>query len=94
MRSAEATSTAQAADLLLPDLLGTCTGALAAADSFLACARQAVAAQVAPGGKVDAALLEREQVAAHGYAWLAIMVCFVLHQLLNGIMLAQPHSRL
>ena len=45
-----------------------------AARAYLAAARQAVSARVAPGGKVDAALLEREQVAAHGLAWTATYV--------------------
>ena len=60
--------------LILPDLLASCAEALAAAESFGAAARRAVARLVAPGGKVDATLLEREQFAAHGYAWLATYV--------------------
>jgi (2S)-methylsuccinyl-CoA dehydrogenase len=61
-------------DLLLPDLLPTCAEALAAAESFGAAAERAVARLVAPGGKLDSELLEREQFAAHGYAWLATYV--------------------
>jgi len=61
-------------DLLLPDLLLLCAEALAAAESFGAAAERAVARLVAPGGKLDAELLEREQFAAHGYAWLATYV--------------------
>ncbi|WP_422364948.1 acyl-CoA dehydrogenase family protein [Pelagibius sp.] len=57
--------------LILPDLLPACAEALGAAESFAEAARRAVTGLVAPGGKVDAALLEREQFAAHGYAWLA-----------------------
>ncbi|MPZ09277.1 MAG: acyl-CoA dehydrogenase [Kiloniellaceae bacterium] len=60
--------------LILPDLLATCAAALTAAEAFGEAARHAVARLVAPGGKVDAALLEREQFAAHGYAWLATYV--------------------
>ncbi|GGD03142.1 acyl-CoA dehydrogenase [Pyruvatibacter mobilis] len=45
-----------------------------AARAYLAAAREVVSARVAPGGKVDAALLEREQVAAHGLAWTATYV--------------------
>ncbi|WP_422364019.1 acyl-CoA dehydrogenase family protein [Pyruvatibacter mobilis] len=45
-----------------------------AARAYLRAAREAVSARVAPGGKVDAALLEREQVAAHGLAWTATYV--------------------
>ncbi|MEQ8355417.1 MAG: acyl-CoA dehydrogenase family protein [Kiloniellaceae bacterium] len=65
---------AQGESLILSDLLAACAGALAAAESFNAAARSAVALRVAPGGKVDATLLEREQFAAHGYAWLATYV--------------------
>lgn len=57
--------------LLLPDLLELCRAARAEAEALEAAARRAVAKRVAPGGRVDAALLEREQFAAHGYAWLA-----------------------
>ncbi|HIP80559.1 MAG TPA: acyl-CoA dehydrogenase, partial [Kiloniellaceae bacterium] len=62
------------APLLLPNLLPLCAEALSAAESFGEAARRAVAGLVAPGGKVDAGLLEREQFAAHGYAWLATYV--------------------
>jgi len=60
--------------LALPDLLATCARALAAAQAFRDAARQAVADLVAPAGRVDPALLEREQYAAHGFAWLATYV--------------------
>ena len=60
--------------LILPDLLATCAEALAAAESFNAAARSTVALLVAPGGKVDATLLEQEQFAVHGYSWLATYV--------------------
>jgi (2S)-methylsuccinyl-CoA dehydrogenase len=67
------------------DLLTTCRHALAAAERLEAAARQAVAGLVARGGpeadraklhagKLDGAALEREQYAAHGYAWLATYV--------------------
>ncbi|WP_193367221.1 acyl-CoA dehydrogenase family protein [Pelagibius marinus] len=65
---------ARTESLILPELLATCAEALAAAESFGAAARSAVAALVAPGGRIDAKLLEREQFAAHGYAWLATYV--------------------
>ncbi len=60
--------------LVLPDLLPACTEALTAAQQYLEAARRSVAELVAPAGKVDAALMEREQFAAHGYAWLATYV--------------------
>ena len=60
--------------LVLPNLLASSEGALKAAEGFLGEARRAVAALVAPEGRIDPALLEREQFAAHGYAWLATYV--------------------
>ncbi len=57
--------------LALPGLLATCAQALTAAKAFRDAARQTVADLVAPAGKVDPALLEREQYGAHGFAWLA-----------------------
>ncbi len=59
---------------LLDDLFATCDGGLAAADEILAAARQALAANVSHDGKVDAVLLEAEQFAAHGFAWLTTYV--------------------
>ena len=56
------------------DLLDTCGHALEAADTVLARAQSQVARRFAPGGKVDAAALDREQHAAHGFAWLATYV--------------------
>jgi (2S)-methylsuccinyl-CoA dehydrogenase len=58
------------------DLLPTCRHALMAAERLEAAARHAVGALVAPpegrgGGRVDGPAMEREQYAAHGYAWLA-----------------------
>jgi len=60
--------------ILLPDLLPQCERALAAADALGVAARRAVSAQVMRQNGVHAAALEREQVAAHGYAWLATYV--------------------
>ena len=57
-----------------PDLLSSTTRALGAAEGLLAAAKGAVARRVAPEGAVDAALLEREQFAAHGLAWMATYV--------------------
>jgi (2S)-methylsuccinyl-CoA dehydrogenase len=47
---------------------------LAAADLLLARATDAVRAQVAPHGTMEPVLLEREQHAVHGLAWLATYV--------------------
>jgi (2S)-methylsuccinyl-CoA dehydrogenase len=60
--------------LLLPGLLPLCGAALGAAERLRDAARAGVAALVGRGGRVDAAALEREQFAAHGFAWLATYV--------------------
>ncbi len=56
------------------ELLGTCARALDAAESFRDAAKAALARLIAPEGKVVAGLVEREQHAAHGFAWLATYV--------------------
>ncbi|CAO3458587.1 Methylsuccinyl-CoA dehydrogenase, predicted by (Erb et al, 2007) [Azospirillum argentinense] len=56
---------------LLPDLLSTTAAALDAVAQLAEAAERGVAALVAPGGRVDAAALDRHQVAAHGFAWVA-----------------------
>jgi (2S)-methylsuccinyl-CoA dehydrogenase len=58
----------------IQDILPTCAQALTAAERVEAAARQAVSALVAPDGQVNPGLLEREQYAAHGLAWLATYV--------------------
>ncbi|SJZ34375.1 (2S)-methylsuccinyl-CoA dehydrogenase [Enhydrobacter aerosaccus] len=60
--------------LILKDLLARCAEAVSDAEAFEVAAREAVRKLVAPSGKVDPALLEREQFAAHGYAWMATYV--------------------
>ena len=60
--------------LVLPDLLSLCADAESAADRYETEAREAVRKLIAPMGKVDAKLLEREQFAAHGFAWIATYV--------------------
>ncbi len=62
---------AETGALLLPDLIATCLAASDAADKLVVAVKAAVAAKVAPEGKVDGALVDREQTAAHGYAWYA-----------------------
>jgi (2S)-methylsuccinyl-CoA dehydrogenase len=67
-----ATSAAQASDLASTTArTGAC---LAALETLLARATAAVRAAVAPNGAPDAGLLEREQHAVHGLAWLATYV--------------------
>ena len=63
------------AALLLDDLLPLCAEALPAAERLVESARASVLGIVtAPGGKIDADLLEANQTAAHGYAWMATYV--------------------
>jgi (2S)-methylsuccinyl-CoA dehydrogenase len=49
-----------------------CRVALAAADHLFETARDGLATRLAPGGRLDAAALERHQRAAHGLAWFAV----------------------
>ncbi|WP_425064778.1 acyl-CoA dehydrogenase family protein [Reyranella sp.] len=60
--------------LIFADLLPLCAEAEDAAGRHETAVREAVRAMVAPQGKVDAKLLEREQFAAHGFAWIATYV--------------------
>ncbi len=60
--------------LILPDLLPLCADAERAADRYETEAREAVRKLIAPAGKVDPKLLEHEQFAAHGFAWIATYV--------------------
>jgi (2S)-methylsuccinyl-CoA dehydrogenase len=54
------------------DLWQTTAAALTAVDTLFAAAKSAVRQVVAPSGKIDSALLDREQFAAHGLAWLEV----------------------
>ena len=56
------------------DLLDDTAAAVAAADRFMTAGRDAVLRMVARDGKLDAALLDREQHSAHGLAWLKVYV--------------------
>lgn len=60
--------------ILLDDLLSLTQAALTPVQDALAQAKDSMRARVAPAGKVDAALLEVDQYAAHGLAWLATYV--------------------
>ena len=74
MPSSSPAATSATGGVLLPDLRRTCAEALEAAEAFAGKARRSVAAMVDKGGRADAALLEREQFAAHGFAWLTTYV--------------------
>ena len=60
--------------LATPELIPLLDEAAKAATILRGRAIEAVAAKVSQGGKIDAALLEREQRAAHGLAWIATYV--------------------
>ncbi|MDZ3838478.1 MAG: acyl-CoA dehydrogenase family protein [Rhodospirillales bacterium] len=60
--------------LVLPDLTAKCLDAYNAAQHLLVEARRGVSTMVIHGGRMDGALLDRHQFAAHGYAWLATYV--------------------
>ncbi|MFP6707101.1 MAG: acyl-CoA dehydrogenase family protein [Alphaproteobacteria bacterium] len=56
------------------ELLPLCGAGLSAADNFLSRARQSVRGMVLADGKIDAGLIEGQQFAVHGLAWLATYV--------------------
>ena len=68
--------------LLLPDLMATCAQALATLGSLRESAHTSVIALVERDGKIDPGLLESEQQAVHGYAWLSTYVA-ALEQMLD-----------
>ena len=59
---------------LLSDLLSLTGEAVPAAEALLARATDVVREQVSEGGKVSGALIEANQTAAHGLAWMATYV--------------------
>jgi len=69
-------------EAVLPDLVETCEAAVKAADAIGAAAKRAVSAMVMRNGKVDSALLDERQFAAHGYAWFATYV-EALHEMVG-----------
>ncbi|MDX1822813.1 MAG: acyl-CoA dehydrogenase family protein [Paracoccaceae bacterium] len=62
------------ATVILPDLLRQTGAALAPVEKLLDTAKARVRARVSEGGKISGALIEAEQTAAHGLAWLATYV--------------------
>lgn len=60
--------------LILPDLLYTCERAYELARDVRNTLHSALLSMVAPAGKVDSALFEQNQHAAHGYAWYATVI--------------------
>ena len=59
------------APVLLDDLLALTAAAVAPVEAILARATETVRAKVAEGGRVSNTLVEENQTAAHGLAWLA-----------------------
>jgi len=70
------------ASLLIDDLIPTCESALETVRGLHAAAKEAVTAMVSKDGKIDSALFEANQQAAHGYAWLSTYVA-ALEQMLD-----------
>ncbi|MEX3016950.1 acyl-CoA dehydrogenase family protein [Gymnodinialimonas hymeniacidonis] len=60
--------------IILPDLLSLTGAAVAPAEALLAAAKDRVRALVSDGDRVSNALIEANQTAAHGLAWLATYV--------------------
>lgn len=58
----------------MADLLNITDKALHAAETYLVAARSAVGAKVVRDGRAQGALVEREQTAVHGLAWVATYV--------------------
>jgi (2S)-methylsuccinyl-CoA dehydrogenase len=60
--------------VILPDLMRLTAAALVPVEKLFDMAKSRVRARVSEGGKVSGALIEAEQTAAHGLAWLATYV--------------------
>ncbi|MBM3554697.1 MAG: acyl-CoA dehydrogenase [Alphaproteobacteria bacterium] len=56
------------------DLFALCRESLVAAEKLGEAAKAAVLAKVTKGGKVASSLIDQEQLAVHGYAWLATTI--------------------
>ncbi len=59
---------------VLPDLFATCLEALNAAQHLMVEVRKGVSLKVIHGGRMDSALVDEQQFAVHGYAWLATYI--------------------
>ena len=58
----------------MTEVLTSCRTAIAAAETMLATGRATLGARLAPGGRLDGAALEAQQMGAHGLAWAATYV--------------------
>ncbi len=79
--------------VLLPDLIPTCAHALDTLRGLHAAAKVSVTAMVSKDGKIDSALFEANQEAAHGYAWLTTYVA-ALEQMLEWAKRLEAAGRL
>ncbi|MEL0108292.1 MAG: acyl-CoA dehydrogenase family protein [Rhodospirillaceae bacterium] len=61
----------QSSPALLPDLISLCQEACPAIDQFVARAKSKVAPAISADKKIDPAAMEKNQFAAHGFAWFA-----------------------
>ncbi|MBZ0325424.1 MAG: acyl-CoA dehydrogenase family protein, partial [Alphaproteobacteria bacterium] len=59
---------------VIEDLSALCAEALVAAETLADAAQRAVAERIATDGAIDAAKIDANQFAVHGYAWLATYV--------------------
>ena len=59
---------------VLPDLMKHTKAAVPAAEAVLATAKEALMGRVTEDGRVSGALIDQQQTAAHGFAWLATYV--------------------
>ena len=62
------------ADVIVADLRGTLRRAAGDAEAYILELRKSIALRVAPGGKVDRKLIDVEQRATHGLAWVLTYV--------------------
>ena len=68
--------------ILLSNLIPTCESAALVVDKLRLAAKASVTAMVSKDGKINGALFDANQSAAHGYAWLATYVA-ALQQMLG-----------
>ncbi|HLO77215.1 MAG TPA: acyl-CoA dehydrogenase family protein, partial [Magnetospirillum sp.] len=79
--------------VLLPDLISTCSTALETLRGLHGAAKESVTAMVSKDGKIDSALFEANQEAAHGFAWLTTYVA-ALEQMLEWAKRLEASGRL
>jgi len=66
-------------DALLDDALALCKQAASDCTTLIDAARASVQAKIVQDGKIDAGLLDTEQFAAHGFAWLSTYAVAIEH---------------